>query len=299
MPSRSRSRSPEPAPVPEPGPEPEPTFEPVSWSQHQSLTELPVEPEPEPEPYVEPAVSTVMDILPDRPAGRSRRMPRIRSRAMKPPAPLPTRSAVPPTPPAPPVSAAPVAPAAYQQAPVAPPVGPSPVDPVPAAAAFSAPPATDDQPDFRGGTIPAGHFAAPVAEEPAAPQFGAPLFGTPAAPEPPQSGLPQREPVAAAATRPGGADFETMQLRERSAIASEALSELSALSGYRPQAVENRGQATMPRRTPQATPGLEPAPPAAPVPHRERNATDVRSMLSGFRAGVERGRADKSPESDS
>jgi hypothetical protein len=90
-----------------------------------------------------------------------------------------------------------------------------------------------------------------------------------------------------------------MQLRERSAIASEALSELSALSGYRPQAVENHGQASMPRRTPQSTPGLEPAPPAAAVPHRERNATDVRSMLSGFRAGVERGRADKAPESDS
>ena len=90
-----------------------------------------------------------------------------------------------------------------------------------------------------------------------------------------------------------GMDFETFQLRQRSAIASEALSELSALSGYRPQAVENRGQDSMPRRTPQATPGLEPTPEATtPVPHRERSATDVRSMLSGFRAGVERGRAD-------
>jgi hypothetical protein len=95
-------------------------------------------------------------------------------------------------------------------------------------------------------------------------------------------------------------DFETFQLRERSAIASEALSELSALSGYRPQAVENRGHDSMPRRTPQATPGLEQSPePTTPVPHRERSATDVRSMLSGFRAGVERGRADKTPDSDS
>ena len=34
-----------------------------------------------------------------------------------------------------------------------------------------------------------------------------------------------------------------------------------------------------------------------PVPHRERSATDVRSMLSGFLAGVERGRADKDSES--
>ena len=89
-------------------------------------------------------------------------------------------------------------------------------------------------------------------------------------------------------------DFETMQLRERSAIASEALSELSALSGYRPQAVENRGQDSMPRRTPQATPGTRARRRSRPpVPHRERSATDVRSMLSGFRAGVERGRADK------
>jgi hypothetical protein len=93
-------------------------------------------------------------------------------------------------------------------------------------------------------------------------------------------------------------DFEAQKLRDRSAIASEALSELSRLSGYRPQAVENRGEQSLTRRTPQATPGLEPAPEGPAVPHRERNATDVRSMLSGFRAGVERGRADQGKDSD-
>jgi hypothetical protein len=95
--------------------------------------------------------------------------------------------------------------------------------------------------------------------------------------------------------------FEEMRLRERSAIASEALSELSRLSGYRPQAVENRGQDSLIRRTPQATPGVEPVVPenTTPVPHRERDAGDVRSMLSGFRAGVERGRADQGRGSDS
>jgi signal transduction histidine kinase len=273
----------EPQPEPVPAPVPAPAFEPVVWSEPEP------EPQPEPEPYVEPASVTVLDILPDRPAGRGRRMPRIRSRAVKPPAPLPTRPATPPAPPA------------YTQAPVTPPVVPTPVAPAPVASPFPvAPAAAAEQGGLPTTGIPAGHFGAAAVEAPVTPELGSPVFG--AAPsaetESAQPALPRRD-AAAAAARPAGSDFETMQLRERSAIASEALSELSALSGYRPQAVENRGQASMPRRTPQSTPGLEPAPPAAAVPHRERNATDVRSMLSGFRAGVERGRADKAPESDS
>ena len=217
-------------------------------------------------------------------------MPRIRGRAIKPPAPLPTRPATP------------LAPPAYTRAPAAPPVVPTPVVPVPAATPFAvSPAAARAQPDLATAGIPAGHFGPSAVEAPAAPQFGSPVFGAPPSgeSEPAQPALPRRGTGDAAPARLTGSEFETMQLRERSAIASEALSELSALSGYRPQAVENRGQASMPRRTPQSTPGLDPAQAAAAVPHRERNATDVRSMLSGFRAGVERGRADKTPDSDS
>ena len=113
---------------------------------------------------------------------------------------------------------------------------------------------------------------------------------------------PSNAPLAAPSGHYQGmsaSDFEAQKLRDRSAIASEALSELSRLSGYRPQAVENRGEQSLTRRTPQATPGLDAAPESTtPVPHRERNATDVRSMLSGFRAGVERGRADQGRDAD-
>jgi hypothetical protein len=82
-------------------------------------------------------------------------------------------------------------------------------------------------------------------------------------------------------------------LRERSAMAAEALSELSALSSYRPEslAAEAHGP-TLTRRTPQATPAAQIAAPQEPqgVRRANRSAADVRTMLSGFRAGVERGR---------
>jgi hypothetical protein len=82
-------------------------------------------------------------------------------------------------------------------------------------------------------------------------------------------------------------------LRERSAMASEALSELSALSTYRPESMTAASApASLVRRTPQSTPAAQLAQPQEPQGPRRanRNAADVRSMLSGFRAGVERGR---------
>jgi hypothetical protein len=217
------------------------------------------------------------------------------------------------------------------QAPAAPPVVPTPVVPVPVASPFPvtnapgggdaaaqpvfgtpaatsspfaapADAATQGQPaatDAPSGAdpvgVPAGHFGNPF--PPAAPaEAGSPTFAPPPAAQPAQPAFGN----GASASTASGLDFETMALRERSAIASEALSELSALSGYRPQAVESRSQGSMPRRTPQATPGIDQAAEApSAVPHRERSATDVRSMLSGFRAGVERGRADKPSDADS
>ena len=93
-----------------------------------------------------------------------------------------------------------------------------------------------------------------------------------------------------------------VSLRERSAMASEALSELSALSTYSPQAVEETAPASLTRRTPLATEaGQMASRPVAEEPlgarRGARNAADVRTMLSGFRAGVERGRT--SPASHS
>jgi hypothetical protein len=77
----------------------------------------------------------------------------------------------------------------------------------------------------------------------------------------------------------------------RSDLQSSALSELRGLYAPSftptPAPVAAEGLA---RRTPKAgeAPSAEPA--ASSVPRRARNASDVRGMLSGFRAGVERGR---------
>jgi hypothetical protein len=175
--------------------------------------------------------------------------------------------------------------------PIAPTVAPVPVarvaEPEPPAPLFAAPPAAPQIPE-------SSHFGArPEAGTPTAPAAG-PTGG-------PNAGLfaslPRREQAPAVepiVPSESPAEYEQRMLRERSAIASEALSELSRLSGYQPAAVESRNSESLARRTPQSTPGVTPTPTsAAEVPHRERNATDVRSMLSGFRAGVERGRADQ------
>jgi hypothetical protein len=91
---------------------------------------------------------------------------------------------------------------------------------------------------------------------------------------------------------------------EASALASEALTELSRLS-YNPTAVESTAPAPLLRRTPSASlsalPADQPDHPADGEPHddeqpqrRGRRAADVRSMLTGFKAGVERGRTSPS-----
>lgn len=84
-------------------------------------------------------------------------------------------------------------------------------------------------------------------------------------------------------------------LRQRSALASEALTELSRLSTYRPAAVDRKPPTALTRRTPAATSAAEiQQPQTAPANRRNRDAADVRSMLSGFQAGVERGRTSPS-----
>jgi hypothetical protein len=118
------------------------------------------------------------------------------------------------------------------------------------------------------------------------------LFAPPPAPVDADP-LPQATPTPAFPAASVPALVAAQSLRERSAMASEALSELSALSTYRPESVTGASApASLVRRTPQATPAAQIAQPQEPQGPRRvnRNAADVRSMLSGFRAGVERGR---------
>jgi signal transduction histidine kinase len=232
----------------------------------------------EPQVPVVPALPPIgvpaMDILPAR-GGRAR----LGRRAPKPaPAPAPVQRHLEPVQqswsapsipaarqpvtvePTVPVAEAPAAPVTEPQAPVAAPS--SLFAPAPA-------PAQQEEPT----TAPSSLFAPAPAPAPAEPQVPVePAFAP---------GVPA---LAAAAS-----------LRERSAMASEALSELSALSTYSPQAVEASAPAALTRRTPLATEaGQMASKPAVDEPlgarRGARNAADVRTMLSGFRAGVERGR---------
>ena len=111
--------------------------------------------------------------------------------------------------------------------------------------------------------------------------------------------LPTRAAAAAAAPAepapvdpgPAAGVSELERMTARSDLQSSALSELRGLYAPSftptPAPVAAEGLA---RRTPKAgeAPASEAA--AASVPRRARNASDVRGMLSGFRAGVERGR---------
>jgi hypothetical protein len=84
----------------------------------------------------------------------------------------------------------------------------------------------------------------------------------------------------------------------RSALASEALTELSRLSSYSPTSMPT-GRAGLQRRTPSDVPVQEQQP--VESGGRARTAASVRSMLAGFKAGVERGRTSPSanrPASD-
>jgi signal transduction histidine kinase len=80
---------------------------------------------------------------------------------------------------------------------------------------------------------------------------------------------------------------------DRSALASEALTELSRLSSYSPTTVEAAPESGLQRRTPTAVPADESGA-RVDSSGRARTAASVRSMLAGFKAGVERGRTSPS-----
>ncbi|HEX5532175.1 MAG TPA: nitrate- and nitrite sensing domain-containing protein [Actinomycetales bacterium] len=140
----------------------------------------------------------------------------------------------------------------------------------------------------QGGVI--GNGSGPVGET-------QPAQSTPVLPPPSLFGNPAPGGSTDATTGAPGAPEPAVgpslgdALRQRSALASEALAELSMLSSYSPASMESKPPSTLTRRTPAATPAAQVAPKPAPAAtRRARNAADVRSMLSGFQAGVARGR---------
>jgi hypothetical protein len=114
--------------------------------------------------------------------------------------------------------------------------------------------------------------------------------------------LPSRAAVSTPVPATPAPVEELDRMTARSDLASSALSELRGL--YEPAfvpAVQRPAAAAedagLVRRTPKAAPSVATAP-AAARPTRQRSATEVRGMLSGFRAGVERGRAPQDDQND-
>ena len=153
-------------------------------------------------------------------------------------------------------------------APVPDPAAPPPVaDPVPPAGnATHVPARVPADPDL------ADELLRPPAAAPAAP---VPTVSAPAAAEPVR-------PVAAEA------DLTASALSELRGLYEPSFAPTSAPS---PAAAGNGSTGGLARRTPKAVAGSPASAPATPPPpSRTRSAAEVRGMLSGFRAGVERGR---------
>jgi hypothetical protein len=159
---------------------------------------------------------------------------------------------------------------------------------------------------------PAAPVAEPkVAEFPvAAPPSEAPVAATPVLPS--RGAAEQRVPVAAGLTArarsaaepppvPASAPSE-QSLLAQSDLTSSALSELRGLyePTFAPVEPAPAAETTSPvagglvRRTPKSSEAATPTT-VARARTRQRSATEVRGMLSGFRAGVERGRTADTP----
>ena len=126
----------------------------------------------------------------------------------------------------------------------------------------------------------------------------APAAPTPAVPSPhsPFSSQTSFTP------QPSSGSFDdevTSMLAQRADIAQQALAELSQLSSYRPKAVPNDAQTTLVRRTPNAIPAAPAIETRSAVQRTERDANQVRSLLSSFQSGTSRGRqASDTPGTD-
>lgn len=161
--------------------------------------------------------------------------------------------------------------------------------------------------ELAAAPLPGRGPGAALAAAPAAPSQGTGTDGGrgDAAPAVPAVDNRRPLPTRAAGTAPagdrspaGGEDRDQLdRFAARSELAASALSELRGLyePTYTPAAQPAAAPAGLTRRTPRASqPGPAPAP-AGPSQRRGRDAAEVRGMLSGFRAGVERGRSGATP----
>jgi hypothetical protein len=159
--------------------------------------------------------------------------------------------------------------------------------------------------------LPQGPPAQAAQPQPAQPQ---PVRPHPVQPQPAPApvpvgaaaALPARRPVPSSVPAPSAPSEDLDRMAARSDLASTALSELRGL--YEPtfapevqRPAADTADAGLARRTPKASaPAPAPAPAVGPAETRpsRRTASEVRGMLSGFRAGVERGRAPQDASTD-
>ncbi|MGL4174239.1 MAG: nitrate- and nitrite sensing domain-containing protein [Actinomycetota bacterium] len=150
-----------------------------------------------------------------------------------------------------------------------------------------------DHPAAAESPVPPAPPTQPISFDPAALAAAAGTY-VPSAPPATQADGSTAADATVAATPVASSLSSAASFRQRSVLASEALSELSALSTYSPESTSNQS-ASLQRRTPLASAAGQMAsaePEDQPIGARRgsRNAADVRSMLSGFQAGVQRGR---------
>jgi signal transduction histidine kinase len=188
-------------------------------------------------------------------------------------------------------------------APVVPaPIVPAPVVEVPVEAAVPAPvvEAAVPAPVVEAPVVEAPVVEVPVVETPVvlAPVAEAPVAEAPVVPAPvvevPVAEVPVLEvPVgeAPASEAPTAGRTVGEALRQRNALAATALNALTEGQNFTPS--RGAGSAPLVRRQAGATAAAaKPAPARSTAANRQRRApADVRSMLSGFQAGVSRGRA--------
>ncbi|WP_432563860.1 sensor histidine kinase [Kineococcus sp. SYSU DK003] len=183
------------------------------------------------------------------------------------------------------------APAPVVEAPVAP-VVEAPAAPVVEAPVTPAPVVETPAPVVPTPVVEAPVVAAPVVETPAP----APVVEAPVAPAPAPVAASVAAPAAPTPAAPAPAATRTVgeALRQRNALAAEALNALTEGQSFTPS--RGTGSAPLVRRQAGATAAAaKPAPVRAAANRQRRAPADVRSMLSGFQAGVSRGRAGETP----
>ncbi|MDQ1602740.1 MAG: hypothetical protein QOE01_585 [Actinomycetota bacterium] len=175
--------------------------------------------------------------------------------------------------------------------------------PPPRTAAAPAPPTVAPLP-AAPSPVPVAGPVAPAAAPVAA---SAAPAAQPPAPLPPSPNV-SPAPLAAAQLEPDrvplqpGPGARLTEDARTAQLQSDALSELRGI--YEPvfvpvaEAAAERPSGGLTRRSPKAPDELAAEPEATPVPVRRRSASEVRGMLAGFRAGVERGRSTDTDEHD-